>query len=50
MRDYQGAFLEIPNKSHEKAYSEMMDRWEASGELIAPQLLSRYHLTLRWWL
>lgn len=34
-------FLEIPNESHEKAYVEMMDRWEASGEKIAPQLLSR---------
>lgn len=38
----QRLFLEIPNESHEKAYTEMMDRWEASGETIAPQLLSRY--------
>ncbi len=36
----QHLFLEIPNETHEKAYSEMMDRWEASGETIAPQLLS----------
>ena len=35
-------FLEIPNESHEKEYAEMMDRWETSGETIAPQLLSRY--------
>ncbi len=38
----QQLFLEIPNESHEKAYAEMVDRWEASGETIAPQLLSRY--------
>lgn len=38
----QHLFLEIPNETHEKAYTEMMDRWEASGETIAPQLLSRY--------
>jgi predicted acetyltransferase len=34
--------LVIPNESHEAAYIEMITRWEASGDKIAPQLLSRY--------
>lgn len=42
MKDNQHLFLEMPNESHEKAYTEMMNRWEASGEKIAPQLLGRY--------
>ena len=35
-------FLEIPEPRHETEYLKMMDRWEATGEKIAPQLLSRY--------
>ena len=34
--------LVIPDVCHEKMYTDMMDRWEAMGEHIAPSLLSRY--------
>lgn len=34
--------LVIPDIGHEEMYTEMMDRWEASGEKIAPSLLGRY--------
>ena len=34
--------LEIPDLSHQQAYEQMITRWEASGQKIAPQLLSRY--------
>ncbi|MBR4992023.1 MAG: GNAT family N-acetyltransferase [Clostridia bacterium] len=34
--------LEVPNISHQAEYEKMIERWEASGEKIAPQLLSRY--------
>lgn len=40
-------FLEIPNESHEKAYTDMIERWESSGQKIAPQLLSRYSSRLQ---
>lgn len=33
--------LVIPDSVHEKMFTEMMERWEATGEQIAPQLLSR---------
>ena len=46
MNDNQHLFLEIPNESHEKAYTEMMDRWEATGDKVAPQLLGRYSCKL----
>ncbi|MBE6975783.1 MAG: GNAT family N-acetyltransferase [Ruminococcaceae bacterium] len=42
MKDKLRLFLEIPNVSHEKAYTEMMDRWESLGDKIAPQLLGRH--------
>ena len=35
-------FLAIPNESHEKAYTEMMDRWEKIETKINPSLLGRY--------
>lgn len=34
--------LTIPDVCHEEMYTCMMDRWEATGEKIAPSLLSRY--------
>ena len=33
--------LMIPDICHEKMYTGMMERWEATGEKIAPQLLGR---------
>lgn len=33
--------LVIPGICHEKMYTGMMERWEATGEKIAPQLLDR---------
>lgn len=42
MRINNNLQLVIPDACHEKMYTSMMDRWEASGEKIAPQLLSRY--------
>ena len=41
MKVVQRLHLEIPAESHKSAYVNLMDRWEASGEKIAPQLLSR---------
>lgn len=35
-------FLTIPNKSHEKAYTKMMNRWEKIEATINPSLLGRY--------
>lgn len=35
-------FLSIPDKSHERAYTEMMDCWEEIETNINPSLLSRY--------
>ncbi len=34
--------LEIPDKSHEKAYTEMISRWEKTLDDIKPSLLGRY--------
>ena len=34
--------LVIPNSSHKEMYIKMITRWEATGEKIEPQLLSRY--------
>lgn len=34
--------LEIPSASHEGAYVRMIERWEQTGEKVAPSLLSRY--------
>ena len=42
MENMHELFLEIPNEHHEKAYVQMMDRWESLDEKIAPQLLARY--------
>ena len=50
MKQYQNLYLEIPVAKHEKAYSAMMDRWEALGEKIAPQLLSRGNASYSKWL
>lgn len=38
----QNLSLEVPDIRHEAEYIKMMERWEATGEKIAPQLLSRY--------
>lgn len=35
-------FLEIPDKSHENAYNQMMNRWESIEAKINPSLLGRY--------
>lgn len=35
-------FLAVPNESHEKAYTEMISRWENTEKNINPSLLSRY--------
>lgn len=42
MRAIQKCSLEIPDPCHEQAYTQMMERWEAMDDKIAPQLLSRY--------
>lgn len=42
MRMNHSLQLVIPAACHEELYASMMDRWEASGEHIAPSLLSRY--------
>lgn len=34
--------LAIPDVCHKELYTALMDRWEATGESIAPSLLSRY--------
>lgn len=34
--------LAIPDGCHEEMYIAMMERWEATGETIAPSLLGRY--------
>lgn len=34
--------LAIPDESHEKAYAEMISRWEKTSEDINPSLLGRY--------
>ncbi len=47
MNTYQHLSLEIPNQTHEAAYTRFMDRWEATGDKIAPQLLSRYSKQLK---
>lgn len=46
----QNLFLEIPCAHHERAYTVMMDRWEALGEKIAPQLLARGNSSYSRWL
>ena len=38
----ENVFLAIPNESHEKAYTEMMDWWEKIETKINPSLLGRY--------
>lgn len=38
----ENLFLTIPNESHEKAYVDMMNRWEKIETKINPSLLSRY--------
>ena len=38
MTDKGNLRLEIPDERHEKAYTEMMNRWEVLGEKIAPHL------------
>ena len=38
----ENLFLAIPDKSHEKAYTEMMNRWEEIETNINPSLLGRY--------
>ena len=43
----ENLYLAIPDKIHEKAYTEMMDRWEAIEHKINPQLLSRYSEKLK---
>lgn len=35
-------YLAIPNETHEKAYTEMMNRWEDIETDINPSLLGRY--------
>ena len=39
--------LQIPNVSHESAYTKMMDRWEALEQNIQPELLRRYSNKLK---
>lgn len=34
--------MAIPDESHEKAYTEMMDRWERIETAVNPSLLRRY--------
>ena len=45
-------FLVEPDDSHEKAYMSAMDKWEATGERVQPQLLGRdgadYPQILKW--
>lgn len=43
----ENLYLAIPDKIHERAYTEMMDRWEALEQKINPQLLSRYSEKLK---
>ena len=43
----ENLFLAIPDKTHEKAYTEMMDRWEKIETKINPLLLSRYSEKLK---
>ena len=38
----ENLFLSIPDESHEKAYTEMIERWEKLENKINPSLLSRY--------
>lgn len=38
----EGLTLQIPGARHKAEYEKLMDRWEATGEKIAPQLLGRY--------
>lgn len=38
----ENLFLAIPDVSHEKAYTEMISRWERIEEKIDPSLLGRY--------
>lgn len=38
----ENLYLAVPDKSHEKAYTEMMDRWEKTEKNINPSLLGRY--------
>ena len=38
----ENLFLSIPDESHEKAYTEMIERWEKLEDKINPSLLSRY--------
>ncbi len=42
--------LEIPDKSHEKEYERMMDRWESIEENIQPELLRRGKASYDKWL
>lgn len=38
--------LVLPDKNHEEAYIQMMDKWEAIEENIQPELLRRYSKSL----
>lgn len=38
----ENLFLAIPDKSHERVYTEMMNRWEEIETNINPSLLGRY--------
>ncbi len=38
----ENLFLAVPNESHEKAYVDMINRWEKMETNITPSLLGRY--------